>query len=74
MIRVIQKSTSERKEDAKELFNKCVPYLNEGVSLRQAVIKVTNNEVTNNRCGWFKDVIDYAESQGYDYHKCRWRE
>ena len=74
MIRVIQKSTSERKEDAKELFNKCVPYLNEGVSLRQAVIKVTNNEVTNHRCGLFKDVIDYTESQGYDYNKRRRRE
>ena len=73
MIRVIQRSTSEREAEIKELFNKCVPYLNEGVSLRQAVIRVTNIEVSNHRNGWFKALIDYAESQGYDYHKCRWR-
>ena len=64
MIRVIQRSTSERRAEIKELFNKCVPYLNKGVSLRQAVIKVTGNEVGTHRNGWFKALIDYAETQG----------
>lgn len=73
MIKVIQQSTAERKQETIELFQKIKPLLDKGYSFTKAITKVTDLNVTNYRNGWFKDLIDYAKTQGYDYHEYKWK-
>ena len=73
MIRVIQQSTEERKAETIQLFEKIKPLLDKGYSFNKALSEVTDLSVTNYRCGWFKDLIDYAKTQGYDYHEYKWK-
>ena len=73
MIRVIQQSTEERKAETIQLFEKIKPLLDKGYSFNKALSEVTDLSVTNYRNGWFKDLIDYAKTQGYDYHEYKWK-
>ena len=73
MITVIQKTTAERKQETIALFEKIKPLLDEGYSFNKALTETTDLSVTNYRCGWFKDLIDYAKTQGYDYHEYKWK-
>ena len=73
MITVIEQSTSERKAETKELFEQCQPYLDKGWSLNKAVTEATNRKPTNSKNGWYRDLIEYAASQGYDHYKLKWQ-
>lgn len=73
MIRVIQQSTEERKAETIQLFEKIKPLLDKGYSFNKALSEVTDLSVTNYRNGWFKDLINYAKTQGYDYHEYKWK-
>ena len=72
-ITVISQTTAERKAETRETYNKCRPYLDQGYSLFKAAWKVTGIQPTNTKNGWYKDLIDYAISQGYDYHGNKWK-
>ena len=66
-ITVITQSTRERDEETKQLFQDCIPYLEQGYSLHQAVrtIKgITHHSISQR--AWYKDLKKYAASQGYD--------
>ena len=71
-IKVIEQTTAERKQETVDIFQKVKPYLDRGYSLRQAVLKVSDRNITNVKNGWYRDLIDYCESQGYEYHKIKW--
>ena len=71
-IRVIQQDTKARQRETAEIFEGCRPYLDQGMSLRQAVKQVTDRNITNVKNGWYRDLIEYTISQGYDYHKLKW--
>ena len=71
-IKVIETSTAERKQETIDTFQKVKPYLDRGYSLHQAAVKATGRNVTNVKNGWYRDLIEYAESQGYEYHKIKW--
>ena len=73
MIKIIQQSTAERKQETWELFEKIRPLLDQGYSFNKALTEVTDLSVTNYRSGWFKDLIEYAKTQGYDYHEYKWK-
>lgn len=65
-IRVISQTTAEREEEMKQLFEKCKPLMDKGYTLGKAVRKVLKlNHNTFYAQRWFKDLRDYAESQGY---------
>ena len=65
-IRVISQTTAEREEEMKQLFNDCKPLMDKGDTLGKAVRKVLKlNHNTFYAQRWFKDLRDYAESQGY---------
>ena len=71
MIKVIETSTAERKQETIELFNEIKPYLDDGYSYTSALEKV--GRITSKAKGyyycqaWFKDLKEYGESQGYYY-------
>ena len=66
MITVIAQNTDERKQETIELFNQIKPLLDEGVCLTtatQQVKKLSHRGFCSHR--WYKDLREYAESQGY---------
>ena len=69
MINVISQSTSERRDEVRRNFEKVRPYLDEGVNYALACEKVglcTSRK--NASCfAWFKELVEYGESQGYPY-------
>ena len=71
-IKVIEQTTAERRQETVDIFNKVQPYLDRGYSLRQAVLRCTDRNITNVKNGWYRDLIEYCESQGYEYHKIKW--
>lgn len=71
-IRVIQQSTAERKQETKELFEKVKPLLDEGYSFRQALIQL-GYRVSNTSHGWYKDLVDYAQTKGYNHNEYKWK-
>ena len=71
-IRVIQQSTAERNAETKELFDRIKPLIDEGYSFRQALIKL-GYRVSNTRNGWYKDLVTYAQTQGYDHNEYKWK-
>ena len=71
-IKVIETTTAERKQETVDIFQQVKPYLDRGYSLRQAVLKVSDRNITNIKNGWYRDLIEYCESQGYEYHKIKW--
>ena len=71
MINVIEQSTSDRKKATINLFNEIKPYLDEGMIYSKAV-KIVKNLPGSYPCtnlAWFRDVVEYGESQGYSYKK-----
>jgi len=71
-IRVIQQSTAERNAETKRLFDRIKPLIDEGYSFRQALIKL-GYRVSNTRNGWYKDLVAYAQTQGYDHNEYKWK-
>ena len=72
MITVIEQSTSERKEETRQLFESIQPLLDEGYGYMSACVKI--GRVTRSRNGqygyrWFRDLREYGESQGYPYNE-----
>ena len=65
-ITVISQTTAERREETKQLFEDCKPYLEQGMTLSKAVriIKGINHH-TFTRQAWYKELQEYAETQGY---------
>ena len=68
-IRVIQQDTKARQRETAEIFEGCRPYLDQGMSLRKAVYESSGRRVSNVKNGWFRELIDYAKTQGYEYKR-----
>ena len=68
-ITIISQSTAEREKETKELFEKIKPLLDQGMIYSAAVMKVKNlpYAFNRNKQAWFRDLVAYGESQGYDY-------
>jgi len=65
-IKVISQTTAERNAETKKLFEECKPYLDDGLSLNQAVQKAKGIEHhAVSRRAWFRELREYAEEQGY---------
>ena len=64
-INVISQSSKERREEIKKLFEEMKPYLDDGKTYNQAVSIVKNTKTTYSHTQWFKDLVEYGESQGY---------
>lgn len=73
MINIIQTTTAERKQETITLFEKIRPLLDKGYSFNKALNETTDLSATNPKKGWFKDLIDYAKTQGYDYYEYKWK-
>ena len=71
-IRVIQQSTAERNRETRNLFERMKPLVDDGYSFRQALMKL-GYTVSNPHHGWYKDLVDYAKTQGYDHYDYKWR-
>lgn len=69
MIRVIEQTTEERKQETRELFNKIRPLLDNGIMYNKAVKQVKNlpPDYSCTQLAWFRDLIAYGETQGYAY-------
>lgn len=72
-IKVIEQNTAERREEVIRLYNECKPLLDQGYSLHRAVWEIRGTKPSNTKNGWYRELIDYAMSQGYDYHGNKWR-
>lgn len=70
-ITIVSQSTSERKMETVDLFNQIKPLLDEGMIYSKAIKIVkglpTGFSLTNR--AWFRDLVEYGESQGYPYKK-----
>lgn len=72
-INVIQQTTAERKAETQQLFQEIQPYLDKGYSFRMALKKINKTEPINFKYGWFRELIEYAKTQGYDYNEYKWQ-
>ena len=74
-IKVICKSTKERKQEIIDLFNKAKPYLDDGFSYRLALIKVLGKKPTCNfsHMSWYKEFMRYADAHGYPKSEYRYK-
>ena len=72
-IRVIEQSTSDRRAETKAIFEKVKPLLDQGYGLWTATRKVTGRPIHNAKNGWYRDLIEYCNSQGYNYHEMKGR-
>ena len=66
MIKVITQTTNERKKETKELFEQIRPYLDNGVSFANAVKQVTGKKSFPIHNGFFRELIEYGRTLGYD--------
>lgn len=68
-ITIISQSTSERKMETIELFNKIKPLLDSGLIYTKAIkiVKGLPEEYALTRRKWYRDLVSYGESQGYLY-------
>lgn len=64
-IKVVCKTSDERTNELKCLFDKMKPYLEEGKSYNQALCIVKKTKTSYSHTQWFKDLVKYGESQGY---------
>lgn len=70
MITIVEQSTSERKQETKELFERIRPHLDEGYSYNNALILigyVSKNVNLDRFHGWYRDLTEYGASQGYPF-------
>lgn len=72
MIKVIEENTTERRNRIRKLYEDCKPYLDQGYSLHKAVWLVTGTQPNNTKNGYYRELIEYSQSQGYDYYGNRW--
>ena len=56
---------NDRYNETVSLFNQVKPLLERGYSYNLAVKKVKGTNSLNTGSGWFKELIEYGESQGY---------
>lgn len=73
-IRVIELSTKEREQETQQLFETIQPLLDKGYTYNLALREVKGLETLNTSNAWYRDVIEYGESQGYsrkEYSKRR---
>ena len=71
-ITVISQTTAERRQETIDLFEKCQPYLDKGYNYRQALQetgKVSRRSGGYYTQAWFRELIEYGETQGYPYYK-----
>ena len=68
-ITIISQTTAERQQETIELFEQIRPLLDQGMIYSAAVMKVRNisYHFNRNKQAWFRDLVDYGESQGYAY-------
>ena len=69
-IGIISQSTVERENETKDLFEEIKPLLDDGWIYSNAVKKVKgidDKKLCFNRYqqAWFRDLVDYGETQGY---------
>ena len=66
MIKVIEKNTSQREQETIDKYRQVKPYLDQGLPITKAVKKAFNLQY-NSFCNrtWYKELRDYAVSQGY---------
>lgn len=72
MITVVETSSEERKEEARLLFEEIKPFLDNGCSFKQALVKIGKMASMGHgryNYGWMRDLIDYAKTQGYNYNR-----
>ena len=72
-ITVVSQSTSERRDEAKQLFEQIKPLLDEGYSYMSACVLIgrCKNHLKHQyyKYGWFKDLKEHGEAMGYPYSK-----
>lgn len=70
---IIETSTSQRKQETKTLFQKVKPLLDNGLSYNKAVRKIKKLPATYScsNLAWFRDLVEYGETQGYKYDDYR---
>ena len=64
-MKVIEMNTREREQEIIDLFESIKPLLDEGYSYNKALRKVKNLTSVNTNNAWYRNVIEYGESQGY---------
>lgn len=64
--KIIERNTAEREEDIKKLFEECKPLLEEGLSLRKAVMKIKGKESVNTRLAWYRELKQMTIDEGFD--------
>ena len=74
MITVISQSTAERNEETQNLFEQIKPLLDDGYGYMSALVqigRVTRIQSKNGyyRHAWYRDLVEYGESQGYNYQE-----
>ena len=65
-MRVIELSTKEREQETQQLFEQIKPLLDQGYTYNLALREVKGLETLNTSNAWYRDVIEYGESQGYN--------
>lgn len=62
---IVERNTNERNMETVSLFNQVKPLLEKGYSYHLAVKKIKNTNSLNTNNAWFRELIEYGESQGY---------
>jgi hypothetical protein len=71
MISVVETSSEERTKEMKETFDKMRPYLDNGFSYVKAYQMISGlRHNTFSQRWWWKELVKYGESQGYDKNGC----
>ncbi len=65
MIRVVEQTTEERRRESLALYEQCKPFLKEGLSLRQAVTKVTGKTGGFSNRAWYLELVELAKADNY---------
>ena len=65
-IKVIEQTTAEREAEKIQLWRDCQPYLQQGYTLRQSVMRVKGmRNLPSSKLAWFRDLRQYAWEHGY---------
>lgn len=79
---IIERTTEDCHNETVDLFNQIKPLLDNGESYSSACKIVLGKTSIGAQLAWYKELIQYGESQGYHYtdHKrkkqtrCHWKE
>ena len=74
MITVVSQSTSERREETRQLFESIRPLLDDGYGYMSALIQIGRVTAVQAKNGyynhaWFRELKEYGESVGYPYNE-----